>query len=194
MHLHLIASDTDANTGLDVATLCADAPDKEPTPTASPQPRSRAEWRKLVEAKCAERNILLKDACREMDISSTFFSPSQMTNSLRPRLQRTIQEWLARDTPADIPASVTVPPPVVADEPEPAPATVTTHMTMHNFEMRLARTSLAHPGRRYPAITAEPTSMPIEEFLIWLRQIRDLMPGATVTWATSLSISQEQPQ
>jgi len=193
MHLQLVAPDPDANTGLDVATLCADTSDDGPTAAAA-QPRSRAEWRAMVEARCAERGIKIADALREMGFSGNFFSPSQMNNSIRPRLQRTIQQWLDRDTPDDTPSAVNVPPPDGADEPDPPPTPVTTHMTMHNFELRLDRTFPARPGRRYPAITAEPTSMPIDEFLIWLRQIRDLMPGATVTWHTSLSISQEQSQ
>lgn len=193
MYLQLVAPDPDANTGLDAATLCAEAPNDEPTPAAT-QPGSRTEWRALVEAKCAERGIRLADACREMGLSFNFFSPSQLSSNIRPRLQRTIQEWLDREAPAAEPI-----PPVRCSNIEalpgaevPAPAALEYSYTGPVPD--LPPSPKPAPRRPYPAISVAPASMPIEELITYLMRLEDVMPGATVMWATSLSISQEQSQ
>jgi len=159
------------------------------TPPAAPEsaaaewrPITRAEWRQLVEARCAERNITVAHACREMGILTNFFSPSNSALGIPNATATKLQVWLDGELP-------TIEPParsqrqIKASPPTAAPSTITYNI--------VASPAPARPARRYPAITVEPSAMPLDDLVEYLTRLRDLMPGATVTWATAMSVSTE---
>lgn len=177
MHLQLVNPEPDQTPDV--------TPPAAPEPEASAvQPLTRAEWRDIIAARCTERNITLNRACAEIGITGNYFSPSNIALGVPAAVAARLHDWLDGMLPADNAAPTR--------QPKPAPEAPVALKYEYTGPVPFVPDYVPpRPARRYPAITVEPSAMPLDDLVEYLARLRDLMPGATVTWPTAITVGME---